>query len=104
MRLQIVKQNGVFVIQNPPKDLIDRFYIEIKHENMMPIEDNSQSVESNTFEKIKKLYDSFPEDAFVQSLMESTPPSYSYKIEQGDDDLLFDALKERREKIENKAK
>lgn len=95
MRLHIVKQNGVFVIQNPPADLLDRFYIDIKHENMMPIKSESPSIENNAFEKIKKLYESFPEDAFVKSLMDSTPPSYSYKLEQGDDDLLFDALKEK---------
>ena len=49
----------------------------------------------STFEKMKQLHHSFPNDTFVQALLASTAPNYEYITEDSDDELLIDALRER---------
>ncbi|MGV8828584.1 MAG: hypothetical protein ACWA6U_09710 [Breznakibacter sp.] len=51
--------------------------------------------ESETHKKVRKIYEAHPDDAFVQALMDSTPPTYVYNQDKSDDDLLYDTLKEK---------
>lgn len=99
MQLHIVKRNNEFVILNPPKDLPDKFFIEIDREKSIEQEaEPEKSQSSRTFMKTKKVYEQMPDDDFIKALHESTPPDYQYKdSEKDDDDLLYDALKDKYE-------
>ncbi|MCK5704567.1 MAG: hypothetical protein KAI29_25615 [Cyclobacteriaceae bacterium] len=96
MKLHIVKQYNQFIIQNPPKYFLDSFSLEIQKSDILPDKTNRKEVkETEVFKKIKKLYEAFPDDPFIQSLMETTPPDYGYQQDKSDDDLLSDALKNK---------
>jgi len=100
MQLHIIKKNNEFVLVNPPQDLADKFFIEIDRKNIIHEEKikKSHTQESDAFKKTQVLYRQFPEDDFIKALHESTPPDYQYKASgKDDDDLLYDALKEKYE-------
>ncbi len=96
MRVEAVLKNGHYEIPYLEKINFKKEHLVIEIDEKLLLDSVKES-KSKTYLQLEKLNKDLGGNDLVEAIMEGMPKDYTYKQTKSDDDILFEALREKYE-------